>query len=71
MAKQIIIDCDPGLFDGPMANVAIETGDGLTRGATVVDVLGFSDWPKNARWINLVDTDGVFRVMTTAIAKLA
>jgi len=60
----------PELFKGRMANVQVDTREGLTFGATVVDYYGSTNSPKNARWITEGDTQAFFNLLTEQISKL-
>jgi purine nucleosidase len=60
----------PELFQGREANVAIETQSALTMGMTVVDWYGLSGRKPNARVIETVDADGVYRLLAERLARL-
>jgi purine nucleosidase len=60
----------PELFQGRQVNVAVETQSPLATGMTVVDWRGVSGRPTNARFIEAVDGDGFFRLLTERIARL-
>ncbi|MDB5767938.1 MAG: Inosine-uridine preferring nucleoside hydrolase [Collimonas fungivorans] len=60
----------PELFKGRMANVEVDTREGLTFGATVVDYYRSTKRPENARWITEGDTQGFFDLLTAQLAKL-
>jgi purine nucleosidase len=60
----------PELFKGRMANVEVDTREGLTFGATVVDYYHSTKRPENARWITEGDTQGFFDLLTLQLAKL-
>jgi purine nucleosidase len=66
----------PELFQGrgaakvPLVNVAVETQSPLTLGATVVDRRGISGRKPNARVIETVDADGVYRLLAERCARL-
>jgi len=60
----------PGLFDGALVNVAVETASPLTLGMTVVDWRGVSGRPANARVIGAVDADGFFALLNDRLARL-
>jgi purine nucleosidase len=60
----------PELFKGRMANVQVDTREGLTFGATVVDYYGSTNLPKNARWITEGDTQGFFDLLISQLGKL-
>ena len=54
---------EPGLFEGKMCNVEIETGSPLTRGHTAVDFWGVTGRAHNANWLYKVDADGFFALL--------
>jgi purine nucleosidase len=65
----------PELFRGSEAplskvNVAVETQSPLTMGMTVVDRRGLSGRKPNARVIETVDADGVYRLLAERLARL-
>jgi purine nucleosidase len=60
----------PELFQGREVNVAIETQSPLTIGMTVVDWPGLSGRKPNARVIETVDADGVYRLLAERLARL-
>ena len=60
----------PELFSGRYINVEIETKSELTRGMTVADWWGVTDRPANALFLNDIDSEGYFRLLTTRISKL-
>ena len=60
----------PELFGGREAHVAIETHSPLTMGMTVIDRRGRSLRPPNARVIETVDADGIYRLLAERIARL-
>ncbi len=53
----------PGLFEGKMCNVEVETGSPLTLGHTAVDFWGVTDRVQNANWLYKVDADGFFALL--------
>src|SRR5579864_4488466 len=59
----------PGLFHASDAQVAVETGSPLTLGMTVIDRHGRGE-PHNARVIDRIDLDGLFRMLPTRLANL-
>ena len=61
---------EPGLFDGKLANVEIETESQLTRGMTVVDWWRVTDRKPNARFIGSVDAEGFYDLITRKISNL-
>jgi inosine-uridine nucleoside N-ribohydrolase len=60
----------PALFGGREVNVAIETQSPLTIGMTVVDWWGVTGRKPNVRWINTVDVDGFYDLLTERLARL-
>jgi len=60
----------PQLFGGRDAYVAIETASQLTTGMTVIDRLGRGGRPGNAKVLETVDADGVYRLLVERIASL-
>jgi purine nucleosidase len=60
----------PALFDGREVNVAVETASPLTLGMTVVDWWGVTGRPANVRFINTVDADGFYSLLTKQLARL-
>jgi purine nucleosidase len=60
----------PDLYDGREVNVAIETDSPLTVGVTVVDWGGVTGRPVNARFLNTVDADGFYSLLTEKLGSL-
>jgi purine nucleosidase len=60
----------PDLFRGRQVNVTIETGSPLTLGMSVVDWWRVTDRPPNAQFLNDVDADGFYDLLTERIATL-
>jgi len=60
----------PGLFRGRKVNVMVETGSALTLGMTVADWWGVTDRPPNVLFMNDVDADGFYDLLTERIARL-
>jgi purine nucleosidase len=60
----------PDLYRGRQVNVAIETGSALTLGMSVVDWWRVTDRPPNAQFMNDVDADGFYDLLTERIATL-
>ena len=60
----------PALYRGRRVNVAIETGSPLTLGMSVVDWWRVTDRPPNAQFMNDVDADGFYDLLTERIATL-
>jgi len=61
---------EPSLFSGRLVNVAIETQSDLTLGETVVDWDDVTQRPANALWLNEVDPDGFYSLLTETVAQL-
>lgn len=60
----------PALYDGREVNVVIETQSPLTIGMTVVDWWGVSGRPPNVQFLNAVDADGFYELLTDMLARL-
>jgi purine nucleosidase len=60
----------PELFSGRRVNVEIETVSDLTRGMTVADWWGVTDRAPNAHFVNHVDAEGFFALLTERLARL-
>jgi purine nucleosidase len=60
----------PDLYRGRRVNVTIETGSALTLGMSVVDWWRVTDRPPNAQFMNDVDADGFYGLLTERIAML-
>jgi len=60
----------PELFEGAEVNVAIETQSPLTLGMTVIDRRRRDGRQANARVLETVDADGVYRLLAERIARL-
>lgn len=60
----------PSLFSGRTVNVTVETRGELTVGETVVDWRGVTGRPANALWLNQVDSDGFYELLTEAVKRL-
>jgi purine nucleosidase len=60
---------EPGLFEGKMCNVEIETGSPLTLGHTAVDFWGVTDRPKNVNWLHGIDADGYFDLLSERLKR--
>jgi purine nucleosidase len=61
---------EPGLFSGRRVNVAVEIYSDLTLGETVVDWNQVTERPPNAIWINNVDADGFYSLLTNTVTRL-
>ena len=60
----------PELFKGRFINVMIETTSELTMGMTVADWWRVTDRPANANFINDIDADGFFALLTERLGRL-
>jgi inosine-uridine nucleoside N-ribohydrolase len=60
----------PNLYEGREVNVAIETQSPLTIGMTVVDWWGVTGRKPNVRFMNTVDADGFYDLLTEQLARL-
>lgn len=60
----------PDLFQGRHINVEIETHSELTMGMTVADWWGVTDRSPNATFMNGIDADGFFDLLTARLARL-
>ena len=60
----------PDLYSGRRVNVKIETASPLTLGMTVADWWRVTDRPPNAQFMNDVDADGFYDLLTERIATL-
>jgi purine nucleosidase len=60
----------PALFQGRDVNVAIETASPLTMGMTVVDWWGVTGRSANARFMNSVDPERFYELLTEKLARL-
>jgi purine nucleosidase len=60
----------PHLFQGREVNVAIETESPLTLGMTIVDWWGVTGRKPNVRFINAVDAQGFYDLLTAKVARL-
>src|SRR6266851_3152029 len=60
----------PTFFQGREVNVAVETQSPLTIGMTVVDWWGVTGRKPNARFMNTVDADGFYDLLTEKLARL-
>jgi len=61
---------EPSLFSGRHVNVAIETQGEFTLGETVVDWYKTTLRPPNAFWINEIDADGFYSLLTETVSRL-
>jgi purine nucleosidase len=59
----------PSLFSGRRVNVTIETGSDLTLGETVVDWREVTQRSANALWIDHVDADGFYALLTETASR--
>lgn len=60
----------PQLFEGRHVNVTIETGSELTLGMTVVDFWRITERAPNATFMQNIDADGFFALLTERLATL-
>jgi purine nucleosidase len=60
----------PALYQGREVNVAVETQSPLTIGMTVVDWWGVTGRKPNVRFMNTVDAQGFYDLLTERIARL-
>ena len=60
----------PSLFAGRMVNVTVETRGEFTVGETVVDWRGVTNRPANALWLNQVDSDRFYELLTETVKRL-
>ena len=60
----------PSLFAGRMVNVTIETRGEFTVGETIVDWCRVTNRPANALWLNQVDSDGFYALLTETVKRL-
>ena len=60
----------PDLFQGRHINVEIETHSELTMGISVADWWGVTDRAPNATFMNGIDADGFFDLLTARLARL-
>jgi purine nucleosidase len=58
------------LFSGRKVNVTVETRGEFTVGETVVDWRRITDRPANALWLNQVDSDGFYELLTETVKRL-
>ncbi len=59
----------PGLFSGRECHIEVETASRLTRGHTAVDYWGVGGRQPNALWIDAVDADGLFDLLTEHLGR--
>ena len=60
---------EPGLFEGKLCNVAVETESPLTRGHTAVDFWHVTERPPNTTWMYGVNADGFYELLTSRLAR--
>jgi purine nucleosidase len=60
----------PALYGGRDVNVAIELQSPLTTGMTVVDWRGVTGRKPNVRFMNTVDAEGFYELLTEKLARL-
>jgi purine nucleosidase len=61
---------DSSLTEGNFVNVEVETSSELTLGQTVVDINEISGREKNVHWMNSVDDDKLFAIITKTSESL-
>ena len=61
---------DNSLTKGNLVNVEVETSSELTLGQTVVDINEISGRDKNVYWMNSVDDDKLFAIITKTSQSL-
>ena len=59
----------PGLFEGRLCNLSVETRSELTMGHTAIDFWHVTDRPHNVNWIFSVDADGFYDLLTERLAR--
>ncbi len=60
----------PELFEGRQINVSIEVQSELTRGMTVADYWQITDRPKNVLFLDSIDVEGFYALLTERLARL-
>jgi purine nucleosidase len=60
----------PNLYEGREVNVAVETQSPLTIGMTVVDWWGVTGRRANVRFMNTVDAEGFYDLLTERLSRL-
>jgi purine nucleosidase len=60
----------PELFAGRMVNVNVETRGEFTLGETVVDWRVVTNRPANALWLNQVDSNSFYELLTETVKRL-
>jgi purine nucleosidase len=60
----------PNLYDGREVNVVVETESPLRTGMTVVDWFGVTGRKPNVRFMNTVNADGFYDLLTEWLARL-
>src|SRR5215471_8887857 len=60
----------PALYQGREVNVAVEMQSPLTMGMTVVDWWGVTGRKPNLRFMNAVDAEGLYELLTEKLARL-
>lgn len=61
----------PGLFEGKLCNLEVETESALTLGHTAVDFWQVTDRPANVTWLHQVDAGGFFELLFDRLSRLA
>lgn len=60
----------PHLFAGREVNVSVEVGSPLMQGATAIDWWHVTDRPRNALFLNEVDSDGLWALLLAHLERL-
>jgi purine nucleosidase len=60
----------PGLFEGRLCNVVVETASELTVGMTVADYWHVTDRPRNVNFLRNGNAEGFFALLTERLARL-
>jgi len=60
----------PSLFSGRVVNVTVETRGEFTVGETVVDWRGVTNRPANALWLNQIDSNSFYELLTETVKRL-
>jgi purine nucleosidase len=59
----------PGLFEGKVCNLSVETKSELTMGHTAIDFWHVTERPHNVNWIYSVDADGFYDLLTERLGR--
>lgn len=60
----------PELFESRHVHVAIDTREGMTLGATIVDYWRVTNRKPNATWVRSLDADGFFALLNERLSEL-